>query len=32
VVGARFAVEVDPVKMADLMTDHIEGKRKALGI
>jgi carbon-monoxide dehydrogenase catalytic subunit len=32
VVGARFAVEVDPFKMADLITDHIESKRKALGI
>ncbi len=32
VVGGRFAVEVDPLKMADLITDHIEGKRKALGI
>jgi carbon-monoxide dehydrogenase catalytic subunit len=32
VVGAKFAVEVDPLKAADLITDHIEGKRKALGI
>ena len=32
VVGASFAVEVDPFKAAQLMVDHIEGKRTALGI
>jgi carbon-monoxide dehydrogenase catalytic subunit len=31
-VGASFAVEPDPHKAADLITDHIEQKRKALGI
>ena len=32
VVGAAFAVEVDPFKAAQLMIDHIDAKRKALGI
>lgn len=32
VVHARFAVEPDPVKAADLIIAHIEEKRKALGI
>jgi carbon-monoxide dehydrogenase catalytic subunit len=32
VVGATFAVEVDPFKGAKLMIDHIEEKRAALGI
>ena len=32
VVGAAFAVELDPFKAAKLMIDHIEEKRAALGI
>jgi len=32
VVGAAFAVETDPFKGAQLMIDHIEKKRTALGI
>jgi len=32
VVGASFAVEPDPFKAADLMLDHIDGKRKSLGL
>ncbi len=32
VVGAAFAVELDPVKAAHLMIDHIMEKRAALGI
>ncbi|RQD78955.1 MAG: anaerobic carbon-monoxide dehydrogenase catalytic subunit [Methanocalculus sp. MSAO_Arc1] len=32
VVHASFAVEPDPVKAAELIIDHIEEKRKALGI
>jgi carbon-monoxide dehydrogenase catalytic subunit len=32
VVGAAFAVEPDPFKAAQLMVDHIEEKRAALGI
>lgn len=32
VVGATFAVEPDPEKGAQLMIDHIEKKRKALGL
>jgi carbon-monoxide dehydrogenase catalytic subunit len=32
VVGATFAVEPDPFKAASLMIDHIDGKRKSLGI
>ena len=32
VVGASFAVEPDPFKAADLMLEHIDGKRKALGL
>jgi len=32
VVGAAFAVEVDPFKAAQLMVDHIDAKRQALGI
>ncbi len=32
VVGATFAVETDPVKGAKLMIDHMDAKRKNLGI
>jgi len=32
VVGASFAVEPDPLKAADLMLEHIDEKRKALGL
>jgi carbon-monoxide dehydrogenase catalytic subunit len=32
VVGAAFAVETDPFKAAQLMSDHINAKRQALGI
>jgi carbon-monoxide dehydrogenase catalytic subunit len=32
VVGAKFAVEPDPVKAAVLIRRHIESKRKALGL
>ena len=32
VVGAAFAVETDPFKAAQLMIDHINEKRTALGI
>ncbi len=32
VVGATFAVEPDPVKQAVLIIEHIEKKRKALGL
>lgn len=32
VIGAKFAVEPDPVKAARLMVDCIESKRKALGL
>jgi carbon-monoxide dehydrogenase catalytic subunit len=32
VVGAKFAVEADPLKAAQLMVDHIMAKREALGI
>ena len=32
VIGAKFAVEVDPFKAAKLILDHITAKRKALGI
>jgi carbon-monoxide dehydrogenase catalytic subunit len=32
VVGASFAVEPDPFKAANLMLEHIEGKRKTLGL
>lgn len=32
VLGAKFAVEPDPFKAANLMLEHIEGKRKALGL
>jgi carbon-monoxide dehydrogenase catalytic subunit len=32
VVGAKFAVELDPFKAAGLMIDHIAAKRAALGI
>lgn len=32
VLGARFAVEPDPFKAANLILEHIEGKRKALGL
>jgi len=30
--GAKFTIEVDPVKAADLIIDHISIKRKGLGI
>jgi len=32
VIGAAFAVELDPFKAAQLMVDHINVKRQALGI
>ncbi len=32
VVGAAFAVEPDPKKAARILIDHIENKRKALGL
>jgi carbon-monoxide dehydrogenase catalytic subunit len=32
VVGARFAVEPDPIKAAHLMLEHIDGKRRSLGL
>jgi carbon-monoxide dehydrogenase catalytic subunit len=32
VVGAAFAIEPDPEKAADLISEHIEKKRAALGI
>jgi len=32
VVGARFAVEPDPDKAADLLIAHVEAKRAALGL
>jgi len=32
VVGAAFAVETDPFKAAQLMIDHINVKRQAIGI
>ena len=32
VVGASFAVEPDPIKAAYLMLEHIDGKRRALGL
>jgi len=32
VIGARFAVEPDPIAGAKLISEHIEAKRKALGI
>jgi carbon-monoxide dehydrogenase catalytic subunit len=32
VVGAKFAVEPDPEKVAVLIRRHIEAKRKALGL
>jgi len=32
VVGAAFAVEPDPFQAAQLMIDHIDEKRAALGI
>ena len=32
VVGAKFAVEPDPFKAAQLIVDHIAAKRAALGI
>jgi carbon-monoxide dehydrogenase catalytic subunit len=31
-VGGRWAVESDPVKAAEMMIEHIESKRDALGI
>ena len=31
-LGGRWAVESDPVKAADLILEHIERKRDALGI
>ncbi len=32
IFGARFAVEPDPLKAADLIIEHINQKRKALGL
>ncbi len=32
ITGGKFAFEEDPVKAAHLMIDHIEGKRKKLGL
>jgi carbon-monoxide dehydrogenase catalytic subunit len=32
VVGARFAYEVDPLKMSGLIIDHINAQRKRLGL
>ena len=32
VLGASFAVESDPFKAASLMIDHIDSKRKNLGL
>jgi len=32
VVGAKFAVEPDPLKAARLIVDHISAKRAALGL
>jgi carbon-monoxide dehydrogenase catalytic subunit len=32
VVNAKFAVQPDPVAAAKLIADHIEAKRKNLGI
>jgi carbon-monoxide dehydrogenase catalytic subunit len=31
-VGGKFFVELDPIKSADIMLEHIAAKRKALGI
>ena len=31
-LGGKFAVEADPLKIAELCFNHIEEKRKALGI
>jgi len=31
-IGGKFAVESDPIKAADLIIDHIERKREALGL
>jgi carbon-monoxide dehydrogenase catalytic subunit len=31
-LGAKFAVEPDPVKAADLIIGHVEAKRRALGL
>ena len=30
--GGRWALESDPIKAADMMLEHIESKRDALGI
>jgi carbon-monoxide dehydrogenase catalytic subunit len=32
VIGAKFAVEPDPVKASELIVQHIQTKRKALGL
>jgi carbon-monoxide dehydrogenase catalytic subunit len=32
VIGAAFAVEPDPFKTASLMIDHIDEKRRGLGL
>ncbi len=32
IVGARFAVETDPVKAAELIIEVIDDKRKGLGL
>jgi carbon-monoxide dehydrogenase catalytic subunit len=31
-LGAKFAVETDPIKGAELIIAHLDKKRKALGI
>lgn len=31
-LGGRWAIESDPIKAAEIILDHIEGKRDALGI
>ncbi len=31
-LGAKFAVQPDPVPAADLIIKHLEGKRQALGL
>ena len=32
VYGGRWDFEIDPLKMAKMMIDHIDKKRKALGL
>jgi carbon-monoxide dehydrogenase catalytic subunit len=31
-LGATFAVEPDPARAANLIIEHVEGKRRALGL